>query len=135
MKRKIFVDTDVLLDVLLEREGFYYDALKIWGGSELGEVDAYISSTAIGNVYSVLRKLKSDTTALIAVRIITRIFKVVPVDGDIIALAMDMHDKDFESDIALQCAIKAKCPQIFTRSPNNYDHSAIAVVPPSAFVP
>jgi len=35
MKKRIFVDTNILLDVLLEREGFYYDALKIWASGEL----------------------------------------------------------------------------------------------------
>ena len=29
-KRRIFLDTNILLDVLLEREAFYYDTLKIW---------------------------------------------------------------------------------------------------------
>ena len=34
MKKRIFVDTNILLDVLLEREGFYYDALKIWANAD-----------------------------------------------------------------------------------------------------
>ena len=80
-----------------------------------------------------MRKLKSETTAMIAVKILLRIFKVVPVDADILGLAVDFHDKDFEDDIQLQCALKAKCSQLFTRNPNHYDHSAIAVVPPSSF--
>lgn len=42
MKKRIFVDTNILLDVLLEREGFYYDALKIWANAELGKVEAKI---------------------------------------------------------------------------------------------
>ena len=29
-KRRIFLDTNVILDYLLEREPFYYDALKLW---------------------------------------------------------------------------------------------------------
>ena len=80
-----------------------------------------------------MRKLKSETTAMIAVKILRRIFKVVPVDADILGLAVDFHDKDFEDDIQLQCALKAKCSQLFTRNPNHHDHSAIAVVPPSSF--
>ena len=55
--------------------------------------------------------------------------------ADILRLAVDFHDKDFEDDIQLQCALKAKCTQLFTRNPNHYDNFAIAVVPPSAFVP
>ena len=133
MKKRIFVDTNILLDVLLEREGYCYDALKIWANAENGNVEACIAAISLNNVHYVMRKLKSETTALIAVKILLRIFKVVPVDADILGLAVDFHDKDFEDDIQLQCALKAKCSQLFTRNPNHYDHSAIAVVPPSSF--
>ena len=133
MKKRIFVDTNILLDVLLEREGYYYDALKIWANAENGNVEACIAAISLNNIHYVMRKLKSETTAMIAVKILLRIFKVIPVDADILGLAVDFHDKDFEDDIQLQCARKAKCSQLFTRNPNHYDHSAIAVVPPSSF--
>ena len=133
MKKRIFVDTNILLDVLLEREGYYYDALKIWANAENGNVEACIAAISLNNIHYVMRKLKSETTAMIAVKILLRIFKVIPVDADILGLAVDFHDKDFEDDIQLQYAIKAKCSQLFTRNPNHYDHSAIAVVPPSSF--
>ena len=108
MKKRIFVDTNVLLDVLLEREGFYYDALKIWANAELGKVEAYIAAISLNNVHYVMRRLKSETTAMIAVKILMQIFKVVPVDTDILRLAVDFHDKDFEDDIQLQCALRAR---------------------------
>ena len=133
MKKRIFVDTNILLDVLLEREGYYYDALKIWANAENGNVEACIAAISLNNIHYVMRMLKSETTAMIAVKILLRIFKVIPVDADILGLAVDFHDKDFEDDIQLQCALKAKCSQLFTRNPNHYDHSAIAVVPPSSF--
>lgn len=133
MKKRIFVDTNILLDVLLEREGYYYDALKIWANAENGNIEACIAAISLNNIHYVMRKLKSETTAMIAVKILLRIFKVIPVDADILGLAVDFHDKDFEDDIQLQCALKAKCSQLFTRNPNHYDHSAIAVVPPSSF--
>ena len=135
MKKRIFVDTNILLDVLLEREGFYCDALKIWANAEEGNVEACIAAISLNNVHYVLRKLKSETTAMIAVKILLQIFKVVPVDAEILRRAVDFHDRDFEDDIQLQCALKAKCSQLFTRNPNHYDHSAIAIVPPSAFMP
>ena len=133
MKKRIFVDTNILLDVLLERKGYYYDALKIWANAENGNVEACIAAISLNNIHYVMRKLKSETTAMIAVKILLRIFKVIPVDADILGLAVDFHDKDFEDDIQLQCALKAKCSQLFTHNPNHYDHSAIAVVPPSSF--
>ena len=139
MKKRIFVDTNILLDVLLEREGFYYDALKIWAlkiwaAAEEGKVDAYIAAISVNNVHYVVKRLKSETTAMIAVRIILRIFKVVPVDSELLSCAADFHCKDFEDDIQFQCALRLKCSQFFTRNPTHYDSSLMAIVPPSSFV-
>ena len=134
MKKRIFVDTNILLDVLLEREGFYYDAPKIWASAEVGTIDAYIAAISVNNVHYVIKRMKSETTAMIAVRIILRIFKVVPVDADILSCAADFHDKDYEDDVQLQCALKANCSQLFTRNPTHYDSSLMAIVPPSSFV-
>ena len=134
MKKRIFVDTNILLDVLLEREGLYNDALKIWVSAESGVVEAYIAAISVNNVHYVMRRIKSETTAMVAVRIILRIFKIAPVDADILLRASDFHDKDYEDDIQLQCALNARCTQIFTRNPNHYDSSIIAVLPPSAFI-
>ena len=47
MRKRIFVDTNILLDVLLEREGFYYDALNIWAAAETGKVNAYIAAITV----------------------------------------------------------------------------------------
>jgi len=133
MKKRIFVDTNVLLDVLLEREGFYYDALKIWASAEEGKVEAWVAAISVNNVHYIMKRLKSETAAMIAVRIILRIFKVAPVDAEILSQAADFHDKDYEDDIQLQCALRAKCSQIFTRDPFHYDSSLIAAVPPASF--
>ena len=135
MKKRIFVDTNVLMDVLLEREGFYYDALKIWSNAEEGHVEAYIAAISLNNVHYILCKHKSETTAMIAVKILLQIFKIVPVDFEILRLAADFHNRDFEDDIQLQCAIRARCSQLFTRNPNHYGNSVIAIVPPSSFMP
>ena len=57
----------------------------------------------------------------------------VPGDWDYKDLITDELIRKYGDDIQLQCALKAKCSQLFTRNPNHYDHSAIAVVPPSSF--
>ena len=82
-KRRIFLDTNVILDYLLEREPFYYDALKLWAACEEGIVEGYVSALTVNNVHYIAHRLKSETTAMIAVRGILSIFNVVPLDKDI----------------------------------------------------
>ena len=133
-KERIFVDTNVILDFFLEREPFYYDALKIWAACEERRVCGYVSALTVNNVHYVAQKLKSDTTAMIAVRGILDVFEVVPLDKAVMRLAADFHGRDFEDDIQLQSAIAAGCSRLFTRERTHFRSSAIAVMPPSSFV-
>ena len=78
-KRRIFLDTNVILDYLLEREPFYYDALKLWAACEEGIVEGYVSALTVNNVHYIAHRLKSETTAMIVVRGILSIFNVVSI--------------------------------------------------------
>ena len=132
-KRRIFLDTNVILDFFLEREPFYYDALKLWAACEEGAVDGYVSALTINNVHYNAQRIKNPTTAMIAVRGILDVFNVVPLDKELLRRAADLHDRDYEDDIQLQSAVKAGCSHLFTRDPTHFHSKAIAIVPPSSF--
>ncbi len=132
-KRRIFLDTNVILDFFLEREPFYYDALKLWAACEEGAVDGYVSALTITNVHYIAQRIKNPTTAMIAVRGILDVFNVVPLDTELLRRAADLHDRDYEDDIQLQSAVKAGCSHLFTRDPTHFHSKAIAIVPPSSF--
>ena len=132
-KKRIFLDTNVILDFLLEREPFYYDALKLWVACEEESVEGYVSALTVNNVHYIAQRIKSDTTAMIAVRGMRDVFNVVPLDKELMRRAADFHDRDFEDDIQLQSAIEAGCSHLFTRDPTHFRSTAIAVVPPPSF--
>jgi len=133
-KQRVFLDTNVILDFFLEREPFYYDALKLWAACEEGRIEGYVSALTVSNVHYIAHRLKSATTAMIAVRGILGVFHVVPLDKELMQRAADFHDRDFEDDVQLQSAIQAGCSHLFTRDPTHFRSTAIAVVPPSSFV-
>lgn len=133
-KKRIFLDTNVILDYLLEREPFYYDALKLWAACEEGTVEGYVSALTVNNMHYIAHRLKSETTAMIAVRGILSVFNVVPLDKELMKLAADFHDRDYEDDIQLQSAIRSGCTHLFTRDPTHFHTKALAIVPPSSFL-
>ena len=133
-KKRIFLDTNVILDYLLEREPFYYDALKLWAACEEGTVEGYVSALTVNNVHYIAHRLKSETTAMIAVRGILSVFNVVPLDKELMKLAADFHDRDYEDDIQLQSAIRSGCTHLFPRDPTHFHTKALAIVPPSSFL-
>jgi predicted nucleic acid-binding protein len=55
---KIFIDTNVLLDVLIEREPFYKDSAVVWTMVEKNLVKGYISAISVNNIYYISKKMK-----------------------------------------------------------------------------
>lgn len=94
---KILVDTNVILDVLLKREPFYHDGVKVLNLSGKGDVDLFVSASAITDIYyianqTIKNKLKITT-------LLSRLLKVVSVASvseDIIKNALELPWKDFE---------------------------------------
>ena len=54
--KTVFVDTNVILDVLLQNEGFWQDSLKIFQAAELGQIRACVSASSMTDVFYVARK-------------------------------------------------------------------------------
>ena len=71
--KKIFIDTNIVLDLLGQREPFYEDAAKLFSLADRGKIKLYVSSLTIANSNYVLSKLKSAKEA----RVILIKFKVL----------------------------------------------------------
>ena len=59
----VFVDTNVLLDVLGRREPFYTDSARVWTLAETGQVAAYVSTVSLPNLFYLLRRAKGQKAA------------------------------------------------------------------------
>jgi predicted nucleic acid-binding protein len=53
---RILLDTNVVLDVLLEREPFFDDSSRVWQASDRGLFDACIASFSIPAIYYICQK-------------------------------------------------------------------------------
>ena len=76
--KNIFIDTNILLDVIRYREGFYEDASKVWADCESHKVRGFISAISLNNVYYIVRKLVPQDTALTYIRLMLNVFSIVP---------------------------------------------------------
>ena len=74
---KVFLDTNVLLDILAKREPFYTASAEVWSLAESGAVQGCISTISFNNIYYVVRKMAGKCNADKALRILRDIF--VPV--------------------------------------------------------
>jgi predicted nucleic acid-binding protein len=64
---KILIDTNVVLDLLLEREPFVEIAIALFEHIEQGNLEGYIAATTIANFFYIIRKTEGREVALAAI--------------------------------------------------------------------
>ena len=131
---RVFLDTNVLLDVLARREPFYAAAAEIWSLAERGEIQAFVSAISFNNIYYVVRKAEGKAHADLALRMLRDIFQVVAPDAQIINQAMDTEADDFEDAVRFHSALRAKTAHLLTRNPDDFPESDLSILTPEEFI-
>lgn len=131
---KIFIDTNVLLDVLTQRTLFYDDAAVVWSLVEQGIVSGYISAISVNNVFYIARKLKTLEDAQSLVDKILKDFRVIALDYEILKLARTISNQDYEDLIQYFSAIKSGCNYLITRNKKDFPDSGIDLLLPKEFL-
>ena len=131
---KIFVDTNVVLDVLAKRAEFYDDAAAIWSLCEQGQVTGCIAAVSVTNIYYIIRKLSDHRTAMKAMVQLRDIFTLTSCDGQVMSQAIDARMPDFEDAVQYFSALHAGAEILVTRNPKHFPRSAIPVVTPKEFL-
>ncbi len=89
MKPLLYVDTDVVLDVLAKRDPFYTAAATLFSKAETGNVTLCVSSLTFSNLFYILRKQLSARTAHEVLRTFRQLVTVVAVDDTIVEQALE----------------------------------------------
>lgn len=112
---KVLIDTNIVLDLLLEREPFINDALSLFEQIEQGKLKGYIAATTITNIFYIIRKAENREVAVDAVNRILIGLELCEVNRTVIEAALRQGLKDFEDGIQLGCAITSQLDVIVTR--------------------
>lgn len=134
-KDKIFLDTDVALDHLADRQPFAEYAHRIFALAETGELTVCVSSLSFSNLYYILRKLKGHTDALALLGKLRLLVRVSAVTETEIQAALSSSFRDFE-DAIQHFAAKAEggISTVVTRNKADYFMSEIPVLSPEDFL-
>jgi predicted nucleic acid-binding protein len=131
----VFVDIDVLLDVVIKREDFYLASFQIVQLIEQKKLNGYITPMTINNIYYFTRKELSHSHALSLIEKLMVIFNVAGIDKSGIISALNSDFKDFED--ALQNYSALQHPEIetlITRNIKDYRCSDLAIMTPTDFI-
>ena len=131
---RAFLDSDVILDFLLDREPFAREAGVILAIAERRSVLLFTSACAILNVYYVAARLKDKRSAEGLVRDLRRLVSILPVNDDMIDEALATRPKDFEDRVQYSCAEYHEMDFIVTRNTKDYPRGALPAVTPTMFL-
>jgi predicted nucleic acid-binding protein len=134
MKHKIFVDTDIIYDMLATREPHYQAAAKLFTLSDEGKIQIFISALTIANIHYLISKQLSSTQAKQIIRKFRLLVHIVPLNEKIIDLALNSDFSDFEDAIQYYCALENDIELLLTRNLKDYKKAQISVMTAQDFI-
>ena len=131
----VLIDTNVILDILLNREPFYKDAERVLVLSERGFICSYISASSVTDIFYITRKeTKSKEVARELLKNIIKILHIASVTETSIFEALELNWDDFEDSIQYISGKNISADYIVTRDPEDYTHSQIRALLPQEFI-
>ena len=134
MIKKVFIDTDVILDVALAREPFFFASKIILAMAENNIIIGAISSNCVANIYYILRKSGGDNKARKFILNIVKYITVIAIDHQNVLEALKSKFSDFEDALQHSSAVENRCEYIITRNIEDYKSSKIKVLLPEEFI-
>jgi len=134
MKQKVLVDTDIIYDLLANREPFYHAAAKLFTKADEGKVQIFISALSVANIHYLLSKKLSSDGAKHILRKFRLLVQIMPINDKIIDLALNSDFKDFEDAIQYYCAVENDIEILLTRNLRDYKKAQIATMTAQDFI-
>ena len=134
MNEVLFVDSDVILDVLEKRERFYEYSAQILSLGDEKKVKLVTTSLAFANIYYLLRKHLGIEKAKESLRKLRIIVDVLSVNAKEVDLALNSELSDFEDALQYFTALDGKIEFIITRNVHNYKNPKLIVQTPQQYI-
>ena len=134
MKESVFIDTDVLLDVLAGRQEYLINSSKVLALCEDKKINGYTSSICIVNCIYILERLKIQNIKSVISKL-GKIITILPCSSKDIDNSIASKFKDIEDGIQNSIAVNSgKCKVIITRNVKDFKGFADNVQTPNEFL-
>lgn len=133
--KNIFLDTNVLMDILANRQPFYKSSAEIYKLGLRKKVVLFTSSNTISTLHYLLKKFTTEENIRKSLDEVTTVLSIIPVDINIIKKSLKSNHKDFEDAIQIvsaQSINNMDC--IVTRDLKDYKFAEITVLTPDDFL-
>jgi predicted nucleic acid-binding protein len=125
----LFLDTNIVIDLLAKREPFYQPAAKLFSLADKMKLQLCVSALTFANTnYILLKEMKLDEAKLI-LRKLKLLVKVISLDDKIIGISLNDSDfKDYEDALQYYSALENGDDMIITRNLKDFQKSKIPVL-------
>ncbi|GAB5524914.1 MAG: PIN domain-containing protein [Roseivirga sp.] len=124
---RLFVDTNIVLDLLANRAPFVIDAQELFTLADQQEVQLFVSSLTFANAHYILSQALKMHDARAVLRKLKVLITVLPLGDKVIDLALESDFTDFEDALQYHTALEHKLSMIITRNLKDFKSSAIPV--------
>ena len=133
--KHVFLDTNILMDILANRQPFYMSSSEIYKLGLRKQIFFYTSSNTISTLHYLLKKFIDEDSIRKSLNEITEVISIIPVDINIIKKSLKSIHKDFED--AIQIASAQSINEMYcivTRNLKDFKNSEIKVLTPDEFL-
>lgn len=131
---KILFDTNVILDVLLDREPFSDDAAFLMTLVEQSEIIGFLCATTVTTIHYLATKALGPQVASRHIETLLSLFVIAPVNRVVLEGAAASKFTDFEDAVLHESAIHVGVEYILTRNSIDFKKAKLPVFTPSEFI-
>lgn len=129
----VFLDTNIILDIALEREAFYEDASKVALFCDKKDQQAVISWHSFATIYYLLERSLSRDQALEFLKSLLEWVDIAPTGKAFALEALQSPGVDLEDTLQCLCAEAAGCDVLITRNTKDFQLSKVKAYTPTDF--
>ena len=127
--KTLFIDTNIVIDLLAKREPFYEEAAKLFSLADKKKIDLTVSSLTFANTNYILSKMTNSTTSREVLTKFKVLVTVAALNDKIIELALnDKSFSDFEDGLQYYTAMENEADIIITRNLKDFKNSILPVI-------
>ncbi len=134
MKEKLFLDTNIVIDLLGEREHFYESAAKIATLADKGKIQIFVSALTYSTTYYLLARFEDKEIVKEKIKQFKVIAETADLTDRIVDKGLTSKFSDFEDSLQYYCAVKMDCNIIITRNGKDFKESDIPVLTPDEYL-
>ncbi len=131
----VLLDTNVILDVVQEREPFCSNAKKVLSLCILKRINGFVTAHSLCDIFYILRKDKTVTERLSLILNLCKYVSVISEkQTDFETIAENPETKDLEDSLQMICAENYSLDYIITRNIKDFESSKTLAIEPSEFI-